>query len=164
MSCRPRLGRSCSVTMSFNVRLIAAVAVCLVWLPPKLASGGVASVDLYVDATLVWGVKERSENSKLKPAGEDMQAKLRKSLKWEHYYEITNKSFSLAGFKSHRVRMSKKCEVEVNRVGDSEVVVKLIGEGKVVVNRRASLLKDDAVVLGGPCEDQSAWLVVLNFK
>ena len=128
------------------------------------AQAGASSSELHVDATLVWGSKAKSDDKKLKPVGKVLQVKLSKSLKWEHYYEISDKSFRLVGSKPHRVRMSDKCEVEVKRTGELEVNVKLIGEGKVVVNRRQSLEKDDSVVLGGPCANQSAWFVVLHFK
>lgn len=133
-------------------------------LPGAAAAGTATAVDLQVDAMLVWGAKEEQGGGKLKPADPELQSKLRKSFKWERYYEITNNSFRLAGLKSQRVRMSKKCVVEVERIGDDEVNVKLIGEGKVVVDRRASLVKDESVVLGGPCEGQTAWFVILNFK
>ena len=148
---------------NFNARF-ASLLLVLVTLLPCVLQGGASSSELHVEATLVWGAKAAPEGKKLKPASAELQGKLRKSLKWEHYYEITEKTFRLADFKPHRVRMSKQCVVEVKRVADLEVNVKLIGEGKVVVNRRQSLAKDSSVVLGGPCKDQSAWFVVLDFK
>jgi hypothetical protein len=126
-------------------------------------AGGLPS-ELKVDVTLVWGANEQLKGKNLKPAGKGLQEKLSKTLKWEHYYEISDKSFALNGTKAQRARMSDKCVVEVKRIGEREVNVKLIGEGKVVVDRRQSLEKDDSVVLGGPCKDESAWFVVLRFR
>jgi len=145
-------------------RLLLLVVALVALVPSLTVLGGASSSELHVEATLVWGSKEALKDTKLKPASAALQGKLRKSLKWEHYYEITDRSFRLTDLKPRRARMSKKCVVEVKRVGDMEVNVKLIGEGKVVVNRRQSLAKDNSVVLGGPCEDQSAWFVVLDFK
>lgn len=151
------------MTSSKN-RTVSFLLALMTLFPCLMLQGGASSSELHVEATLVWGAKVAPEGKKLKPASAELQGKLRKSLKWEHYYEITEKSFRLADFKPHRVRMSKQCVVEVKRVADLEVNVKLIGEGKVVVNRRQSLAKDSSVVLGGPCKDQTAWFVVLDFK
>jgi hypothetical protein len=152
------------VMTSSKERFLSLLVVLLSSLSFLAVRGGVTSSELFVDATLVWGAKAAPADKKLQAVGKELQAKLRKSFKWEHYYEITDKSFRIADVKPHRVRMSDKCVVEVRRLGDQEVNVKLIGEGKVVVNRRQSLAKDDSVVLGGPCKDESAWFVVLRFK
>lgn len=149
---------------SFKSALYLILLTLVVAWPISAVQAGASSSELHVEAVLIWGAKNQPAGKKLKPASSELQAKLRKTLKWEHYYEINDKSFRLSGLKSRRVRMSDKCEVEVKRVGQADVIVKLIGEGKVVVNRRQSLEKDDSVVLGGPCENQSAWFVVLRFK
>jgi len=128
------------------------------------AVSGSVPTPLHVEATLVWGARQEPKGKKLQPVSQDLQAKLRNSLRWEHYYRINHKSLDLSSRKAQRVRMSDKCEVEVRRIKPDLLNVKLIGEGKVVVNKRHSLSKDDAVVMGGPCEDKSAWFVVLQFK
>lgn len=128
------------------------------------AIAGSASSAITVDATLIWGSKEATKDSKLAPADKELQAKLRKTLKWEHYYRINKRSLKLANFKPQRTKISKKCIVEVKRLSETEVNVKLIGEGKVVVNRQHSLTKDNSVVLGGPGKNKDAWFVVLQFN
>ncbi len=128
------------------------------------AIGGSLPAVVKVNATLVWGSKDVPEKKELTPVDKVLQAKLRKALKWEHYFQISRKSLNVPAGKTQRVRLSKKCEVEVKRLDADLLNVRLIGEGKVVVNRRHSLAKDDSVVMGGPCEDKSAWFVVLQFE
>jgi len=128
------------------------------------AIAGSAHSALKVDATLVWGSKDVAKDKKLAPATKELQTKLRKNLKWEHYYRINKSSLQLADLKPHRTRMSKECILEVKRLSETEVNVKLIGEGKIVVNRRHSLAKDNSVVLGGPGKHKDAWFVVLQFN
>ena len=98
-------------------------------------AGGLPS-ELKVDVTLVWGANEQLKGKNLKPAGKGLQGKLSKTLKWEHYYEIADKSFALNGTKAQRARMSDKCVVEVKRIGEREVNVKLKEKWWVIaVNR-----------------------------
>jgi hypothetical protein len=116
-----------------------------------------------VNATLVWGSKDVPDDKKLMRVGKGLQTKLRKALKWEHYFEINRKSLNVGTGQTQRFRMSKKCEVEIKRLNADQLNVKLIGEGKVVVSKKHSLAKEDSVVMGGPCKDKTAWFVVLQF-
>jgi hypothetical protein len=59
--------------------------------------------------------------------------------------------------------MSKKCVMVLQQVKPDQLRVKMIGEGKVVVDKKHSLKKKDALVLGGPDKDKSAWFIVLQF-
>jgi hypothetical protein len=60
------------------------------------------------------------------------------------------------------VPMSEKCQLNVRKLGDSEVEVTLIGKGKEVVKRKQSLPKGEMLVLGGNAPNSTAWLVVLK--
>ncbi len=146
--------------LAFFLAFFAMAGLC----SPAIASSAPAAA-IKVHATLVWGSKnEPKDASKLTPADKVLQSKLRKTLKWEHYYRINNRSLQLANFKPQRARMSKKCVLEVRRLSETEVNVRLIGEGKVVVVRKHSLDKEDSMVLGGPGKNKDAWFVVLQFN
>jgi multidrug efflux pump subunit AcrA (membrane-fusion protein) len=58
--------------------------------------------------------------------------------------------------------MSAKCEVEVENQGDSQVEVKLFGEGKMVVRKRQALKAGELLVLAGDDKDNNAWFVILT--
>ena len=141
---------------------IIAVALLMAGLTGPAIAGS-SSEPLKVKATLVWGSKSVPKDKKLTPVGKDLQAKLQKCLIWEHYFLISRKSMKVGAGKTQTVRMSKKCEVAVKRLKGDLLNVKLIGEGKVVVNKRHSLANKDFLVMGGPDENESAWVVVLQF-
>lgn len=122
-----------------------------------------------VNATLVWGAEAAPTDKKLNkvkaPVQKKLQATLRKmpqAKKWNHFYRINHKEFEVAG-KAHKVRMSDHCEVEIRRLKGDLMHVKLFGEGKLVVDKKASLKRDKSLVVGGHCADKSAWFVVLQF-
>ncbi len=120
--------------------------------------------NLNVSATLVWGTKEQPKDKGLKRVNAKLQKKLHSSFKWEHYFEVSAKDFAVNDGKTQRVRISKACEIEVKRLTGDELQLKLIGHGKVVVDKKHQLDKEDSVVLGGPDKNNSAWFVVLQFK
>jgi hypothetical protein len=115
------------------------------------------------NATLVWGTAEVPDKKDLKPVSGALQKKLRKTFKWEHYYLISVKDFALQSTKIKRIPMSDKCVMVLQQLKSDQLRVKMIGEGKVVVDKRHSLKKKNALVLGGPDKDKCAWLVVLQF-
>jgi hypothetical protein len=61
-----------------------------------------------------------------------------------------------------RVRMSSKCEVEVESLGGGTVEVKLYGEGKLVVRRKEALPPGELLVMAGEDKNDTAWFVVLS--
>ena len=122
-----------------------------------------------VNATLVWGAETAPKDKKLTKVKAPLQKKLRSTLKrmpkaskWTHFYRINHQEFDVAG-KAQKIRLSKHCEVEVRRLKGDQMHVKLFGEGKLVVDKKASLKKDKSLVVGGHCQDKSAWFVVLQF-
>jgi hypothetical protein len=116
-------------------------------------------------AQLVWATDGT------KPAGKDLKAvdavvrsKLRGVFRWKEYYEIGRKEFKVGPAAVSRVRMSPKCEIEVERFGRSTFEVKLFGEGKLVVKQRQSLKPGELLVLAGDDKDDTAWFVVIRMQ
>lgn len=93
--------------------------------------------------------------------------KLRKVFKWKHYYEISQQTFEAPASSSKRVKISRKCELDVRKTGDGELIMKLFGEGKHVRTIRQPvkpLLNGEYSIIAG--DDKSsygdAWLVVIS--
>ncbi len=128
------------------------------------ATAGSVPGELKGNATLIWGSKTAPKNKDLKPVSPTLAKKLRKTLKWEHYYQISEKDFALSQLKAKRVAMSKKCVLELQQLKSNELRVKMIGQGKVVLNKKHPMKNKDALVLGGPDKDKSAWFVVIQFN
>ena len=127
------------------------------------AIAGSLTADLKGNATLIWGAKAKPDGKQLTPVNANLQKRLSKALKWEHYYKIGQKDFSLAGNKAHRLPMSKHCTVVLQKLKGNEVKIELIGKGKVVMRKTHPLKNKHSLVVGGPDKDKSAWLVVLEF-
>ena len=114
-------------------------------------------------AQLVWATDGA------KPAGKDLKEvdaatrdKLRGVFRWKGYFELARKEFKVAATGMARVRMSSKCEIEVEQLGKETFEVKLFGEGKMVVKKRQSLKPGELLVLAGDDKDDTAWFVVIR--
>lgn len=124
-----------------------------------------AAPDPKVQAILVWGTDElKPDNRSLKTLDRKLHERLAKVFKWQHYFEVNRKSSDLPSGKSHGLKLSEECSVEIKVLPDNIAEVKLIGKGKTLVTRRHSLSKAEALVLAGDDRNNNAWFVVLNFN
>lgn len=118
-----------------------------------------------LQAQLVWATDGT------KPAGKELKEldsatrdKLRGVFRWKEYLEISKQEFQVTTAVLSRVRLSPKCEIEVERFGQETFEVKLFGEGKMVVKKRQSLKPAELLVLAGDDKDDTAWFVVIRLK
>jgi hypothetical protein len=118
-----------------------------------------------LSAQLVWATDGTKPAGKdLKKVDEATSEKLSGVFRWKAYYEIARKEFKVGSASVSRVRMSPKCEIEVERVGKDTFEVKLFGEGKMVVKKRQTLPAGELLVLAGDDKDDTAWFVVIRTK
>jgi hypothetical protein len=146
----------------FTIRLWLAAAVTGVVLSTSLRA---ATGELGLQAQLIWGTDgEKPKEPNLKDVDSATQDKLKKVFKWKNYYEVDKQEFKVPMSSKKRVRMSAKCEVEVENLGDSQVEVKLFGEGKMVVKKRQALKSGELLVLAGDDKNNTAWFVILTLS
>jgi len=120
--------------------------------------------DQKVKATLVWGTNDEKPPSdqKLKIADEKMVKGLR-HFKWKNYYEMTNTTIALTGNAVNRVRLSDKCEVELQSVEKQGLEAKLFGEGKLVYTKKGNIPAGEHFALGADDpKNSSVWFVILT--
>jgi hypothetical protein len=142
----------------------------LLWLSTALAllAGGelrAQAADMKFQAFLLWGTDNSKppEGKTYKPIAVDIRQKLKElPIKWTNWFEVNRKDFAVTQGVVSEVAMSEKCQLNVRKLGDSEVEVTLIGKGKEVVKRKQSLPKGEMLVLGGNAPNSTAWLVVLK--
>jgi hypothetical protein len=142
----------------------------LLWLTTALAllaGGGLRTqaADVKFQAFLLWGTDNSKppEGKAYQPAAADVLQKLKElPIKWTNWFEVRRKDFAVAQDKVTEVAMSEKCQVNVKKLGDSDIEVSLIGKGKEVMKRKQSLPKGEMLVLGGNAPNSTAWLVVLK--
>jgi hypothetical protein len=119
--------------------------------------------DQKVKATLVWGTDDEKPNDPhLKRADEQMVKGLR-HFKWKNYFEVTNTAVNLSPNVTNRVRLSPKCEVELQNLGKAGLEAKLWGEGKLVYTKKGTIPAGEHLALGGDDpKNSSAWFVILT--
>jgi hypothetical protein len=120
--------------------------------------------DAKFQATLVWGTNDAEvEDATLKPVTPAVARKLGKlPFKWEHYYTVEVKDFSVPVGKRRKVRLSEECEILVKAIDAEKVELALRGQGKAVGKVTQKLSGDHMLVTGGNCENLTAWFVVLR--
>lgn len=139
--------------------LLAALMSAMSW--PLAATAAERSME----ARLVWGTDHDKPNDPgLKPLVDgDLAKKLKKlPLKFKNYFEVNRQTFTINDKDYKRVEMSKKCYIEVKDKGESQVTVKLYGEGKFAGRVDGPLPKGETVALAGDTKDGSAWLVIVR--
>jgi hypothetical protein len=139
---------------------------CVVLLGLMCVWGGTAmasEAEVGLLAQLVWATEgTKPDDKKLKEVDSVTRDKLRGVFRWREYFEIARKEFKVSSARLARVRLSPKCEIEVERVGNEIFEVKLFGEGKMVVKQRQSLKPVELLVLAGDDKDDAAWFVVIR--
>ena len=123
-----------------------------------LAAGLAAQAgDLKLEATLVWGTTTGT-NVTHQLLDEKRSKDLARIFKWQHYYEITNRTATIPANQTNIVPMGAKCQLKVKNLGASRVEVVWTGSGKVV-NTSVSTLP---TVLAGPDKNDSAYFMILR--
>jgi len=122
-----------------------------------------APVELKLQAQLVWGTNEKvSAEAGFKEVDSSLQARLRNVFKWQTYYEITRKGFSVPAAKPQTVKLSDDCTIEVKQLATNRIEVKLLGKGRPVVTRTLELRPATPLVIGGDDKNNTAWFVVIT--
>ncbi len=121
--------------------------------------------DIHLLAQLVWATDgPKPADKELKEADVIVRARLRGVFRWKNYYEVGRKQLKLGSPGFSRVRLSPKCEIEVEHFGKANFEVRLFGEGKMVVKKRQSLTPGELLVLAGDDKDDTAWFVVIRLE
>lgn len=114
-------------------------------------------------AQLIWGTDgPRPSDAKIKEVDRETRGVLKGIFRWKNYFEVSRREFSVLAKDKRRVRMSDKCEIEVEYQGRSAVEVKLIGEGKPILTRRQVLKPGELLVIAGDDKDDTAWFVSIS--
>jgi hypothetical protein len=116
-----------------------------------------------VEAILVWATHvAKTNDANLKELEPQLAKKFRKAYKWENYYEVRRKEATIAAKDATTVPISDKCALEIKRLGDERVEVKLIGKGKLVSRTVDSLASGHLVIVAGEDKNDTAWFVVIR--
>ena len=126
--------------------------------------GSAASDDtINIEAQLIWGTNDAKVDSKLKLVGTKMSERLKHSpFKWDHYYECKRETFKVKLNEEKAVTMSKRCQIRVTNLGDSQVKFQLFGNGQLANTVTQALPIGELLITGGDAENSTAWFVILR--
>lgn len=149
---------------SYRFSTIRLAGLALGFLLVTALTARVQAGELKLEAILVWGTNnEKSPDPAHKPVGEKLAKKLKTlPFKWEYYFEVNRKKFSVTESETQKVVLSKECEIKVRNAGKDSVEVQLYGKGKLIGKISQALTKNECLVTGGNAADLTAWFVVLR--
>jgi hypothetical protein len=120
------------------------------------------AADLKLEAKLVWGANDDKCDATCKAVDNDLACKLNAMFKWKHYYEITNRTASIALNRACDLKMSDRCTLQIKNLGDSRIEINCIGQGKRVSKGAYTLVPPKWLVLGGNATNDTAWFIGLR--
>ena len=151
------------MTQQASFRFAALVWVCLF---PSLSLFAAPASELKLQAKLVWATnEEKPANKKLTELDSKLTEKLRRVFKWKNYFEVSHQNAVVVQSPAKKITMSSKCEVELRKLDDVTIEVKLYGEGKLMKTDKhpiKSLLQGEYYILAGDDKEKydDAWFVV----
>ena len=120
--------------------------------------------EIKLEAQLIWGTNdEKSPNPNHKSVDPKVAKKLKKlPFKWQYYFEVNRKQFSVAQGETKKIVLSKDCEIKVRNAGNNSVELQIFGKGESVGKISQALPKDELLVTGGNAANFTSWFVVLQ--
>jgi hypothetical protein len=125
-------------------------------------AAGAHAQNLRLDLRLIWGSNET--NASLQTAEPKIIEGLTNIFKWTNYYQITNKSATLAPNTSQTVDISSKCRLEIKNLGGEKIEVTIVGEGQALQKVNQPLDNGKWVALAGPDKNNNAYFICIRSK
>ena len=120
----------------------------------------VKSDTIEVTASLVLGTDKEKKSGK-KVSG-SIRKRLSKVFKWNNYYKLSDKKFSIPDNKTKSAILSKKASIKVSNRKEGKISVSLFSEGKMLIQKSQNLRSGSYMVLAGEATGDSAWFIVIS--
>lgn len=160
MTMRHKLSRA------FQLGWLAILPFFLVaWCPKTEVTELGQGAEMKFEAQLIWATNDKkSPNPKHKPVEPEIRKKLDElPLKWENYFEVNRKQFSLMKDGKAKESLSEKCSLVVKDLEGRQVEVTLFDKnGEAVFKRKQALPKGEVLLLSGNAPDKTAWFVAVK--
>ena len=140
----------------FSIASICIALFCFI-------ESGITSVKsdtIEVTATVVLGTDKEKKSGK-KVSG-SIRKRLSKVFKWNNYYKLSGKKFSIPDNKTKSTVLSKKASIKVTNRKEGKISVSLFSEGKMLIQKSQSLRSGSYMVLAGKSTGDSAWFIVIS--
>ena len=140
----------------FSIASICIALFCFI-------ESGITSVKsdtIEVTATVVLGTDKEKKSGK-KVSG-SIRKRLSKVFKWNNYYKLSDKKFSIPDNKTKSTVLSKKASIKVTNRKEGKISVSLFSEGKMLIQKSQNLRSGSYMVLAGESTGDSAWFIVIS--
>ena len=117
--------------------------------------------EMKLEARLIWGTNTDT-NSNTRVQDQRLTKALSGIFKWKNYYEITNRTATIAQDATCSLEMSSKALLKIKNLDGTRIEVSCIGEGKSVTKTVHSLPSGEWLTLGGNVQNDSAWFIVIK--
>jgi len=145
-----------------SLSLIGLLAACLLQYVHWGVEQARAAGESVYQVQLIWGTDgEKPKDKPLKEVDPKFKEKLKGIFKWKNYYEVNRQSLALPNNGSQKLKLSDKCEIQLQDLGNSRIEIRLFCEGKPVVKKGQTVVPGEPIVLAGDGKDDTAWFVVL---
>jgi hypothetical protein len=133
-----------------------------------LGGAEVQAAKLKLKAQLIWGTDH--EKPKNDPNIKELDPKLRDKLRkirlfsWKNFFEVDRQFLNLPHLGSNITSLSHECVIEVEHLGNTNIKVRLYGEGKLVQTVSQNLPKGEYLILAGDVKKKitERWIIALS--
>lgn len=142
-------------------RLWCALLLGILAVSPATAAERQESIELQIQ--LVWGTNgdKPAEPKDLKEVDAETAKSLSTIFRWKNYFEVIRRKITVNTTGSQRLKLSEKCEVEIQYLGDAMIEARVFGEGKYFTKSRQSVARSP-MTIGGEDKNATAWFVVIK--
>ncbi len=148
--------------MHLSFRAFRWIPVALMGVFLALNPCATAAAETKFQARLVWGTDEmKPDKANLKEIDDKTKEKLKAVFKWKNYFEVDAQTVVVLPNELKKVKMSNKCDIEIQDLGEDGFEVKLFGEGKLTKKVKQVFPSGDCLVLAGDDKNANAWFVML---
>jgi hypothetical protein len=139
--------------------LLVATFICMA----TLGASEAKAVEHSFQVQLIWATDgDKPKDRSLKDIDSKLQEKLKGVFKWKNYFEITQKPLTITRSASQKLKLSDKCDIQVQELGSSRIEIKLFGEGNLVLKKVQAVTPGEVIVLAGDSKNDTAWFVVMT--
>jgi len=96
-----------------------------------------------------------------KPIGPELSQRLHAVFRWKHYWELKRDQVVLKSGAKVRRQMTAEREVEIQRLNQEQVEIRVYREGKVARIERHST-RTQFILIGGDKEENQCWFIVVR--
>ena len=119
-----------------------------------------SSTTLYVQLVRATN-EEKPKEADWKPIGPKLSKRISPVFRWKNYWEVARHTLTVETGKVTRVRLNAEQELEIDRIADDRLEIRLYRNGKLA-RKSLESAQQKMSIMGGHAGDNEAWFVVVR--